>query len=424
MPVRASNLLVVDEAPSTVALRQDKFEEQRSFLDRWGSHPGVLRVHYNDPNESTARHHAFYVDVGTLLLLPTFRAELLSALSELSPTPDVVVVPDHPTAVALGDIVVQAYRLPICKLGPVLDTDGAMLALAELREATCILVLDDVFITGTRLDSINRFLRENRALVAPNVTNLHYWTVLATPRSEANYQARRRGLTGNHSWSAQLSHFAKFVLPNWHQPSECPWCSEGKILARIAQAMGELDGPLAERLSAISDVVSGVTSAPFFIPSSDPLPNLGAESVVLSAGASPMQVLFACASAVQQLREASDAGLNPDHFPVPALLAERVFSSNYSERLIWLGLLRGLRGREMEPALKNFLRRCALDLTESARAIISGEFAIAWLLGKLGSIEGASMSRRFFEEVGFAWDALATVGAVDVEQEPSSESRA
>lgn len=288
--------------------------------------------------------------------------------------------------------------------------------MAELREATCALFLDDVFITGSRLDAINRFLREHKAVISPRLTNLHYWTALATPHSESEYQARFRGLTGHHSWTATLQHFAKFLLPDWHESATCPWCAESKLLGRVAQYLGEVDGPLTDRLSTISDCTSGVTVEAFFSSMNRQLPALGAESVALGAGASPMQVLFACASAVQQLRDDANNPLDPSRFPAPSLLATRVLEQFYSERLLWLGLIRSLHGTELEPTLKDFLQAQALSALESQDEIISAELAIAWLLGKMGSIPETPASRRFFERNGFAWDALASIGAIVISQ--------
>jgi hypothetical protein len=63
--------------------------------------------------------------------------------------------------------------------------------------------------------------------------------------------------------------------------------------------------------------------------------------------------------------------------------AERVFSHNYTERLIWLGMLRSLKGKELEPKLRSYLSSVALNGNDGQHEIVSGELAIAWLAGKL-----------------------------------------
>lgn len=61
--IHSSNYMVGYAPADAVALPPPYFEKQKEFVDRWGKHADVLRVHYDDPNEATARHHAFYVDV-------------------------------------------------------------------------------------------------------------------------------------------------------------------------------------------------------------------------------------------------------------------------------------------------------------------------------------------------------------------------
>lgn len=411
--IQSTNYLVGYGPATSVALPPHFFDEQKPFLERWGQKPGVLRVHYEDPNESTARHHAFYVDVGTLLDLPEFHAEVIAKVQELVPQPSVVAVPDHPTALRVGNLVSGVLNVPLVVLD-VQMLKGQAAADASLQTASCLLVLDDVLISGSRLDIINRFLREHKAEQAPALTSIHFVTLLATPASEKKYLERCNGLTGNHGWVASLSHLYKFVLPDWHSNKTCPWCREQSVLSRLAQSSGDLDGPLAERLAVLADTVAGITDSVYFLASSNTnLPTLGSESAVLHVNATPMQVLFACASAFQQLRHAPVRALNAEQFPAPAYVAERVFSNHYTERVIWLGMLRALKANELESALKAHLRSAALNGADGQRALIHAELAVAWATGKLDAIEVTEASRLMFEEAGISWQALFDTGLVD-----------
>jgi hypothetical protein len=412
--IQSANYMVGYAPAQPVALQRSFFDEQRPFLERWGQHPGVLRVHYNDPNEATARHHAFYVDVGTLLNLEEFQEELLAAVRILLPKPDGVAVPDHPTALRIGRLASEALGVPLILLDAALLSKGQGPVDSTLAEATCLLVLDDVLISGTRLDVINRFLREYRAERAPKLDRIHFLTLLATPSSGKKYQERLNGLTGNHAWTATLSHLHKFILPDWHSDLRCPWCREQAVLSRLAQSSGEFDGPLADRLADLSNPDAGLYEAAYFVAAkATVLPGLGSNSALLHAGATPLQVLFACASAVQQLRHADKNALNAEQFPVPTYIAERVFAANYTERVIWLGLLRSLKGNELEPLLKACLRRAALDESDEQRHLVHAELAMAWIAGKLDAIEVSAPSRRFFETVGIPWQSLFDTGLVD-----------
>ena len=85
--IHSSNYMVGYAPADAIALPPSYFEKQKVFIDRWGKHAGVLRVHCNDPNEATARHHAFYVDVGTLLNYPGFVTEIEQKVATFDPPP-------------------------------------------------------------------------------------------------------------------------------------------------------------------------------------------------------------------------------------------------------------------------------------------------------------------------------------------------
>jgi len=411
--IQGSNYMVGYAPAMPVALPANMFNEQKPFLERWGGVPNALRVHYQDPNEGMARHHAFYVDVGTLLSVEVFQEELIAKLRTLEPAPDAIAIPEHPTARRLGTLTGQALGLPVVTLtNEMLRGDGAVDE--ALGRAVCLLVMDDVFITGGRMDAMNRFLREHRDARVPTLEKVHFFTVLAIPASPTKYRQRVAGLTRHHARPADLTHLYKFPLPDWHTPESCPWCREQKVLGQLARSAGELDGAIAERLAVLGDTFNGLSDAAFSLADhATTLPALGANSALLAAGASPLQVLFACASGVQQLRCAEQHPLGADQFPAPSYLAARVFNDHYTERLIWLGLLRALRANELEPALKASLRRYVLNEHADQRPQLLAEFVVAALTGKFDSIEVSQASLRVFESVGITWQSLVENGLVD-----------
>ncbi|WP_230954496.1 phosphoribosyltransferase, partial [Burkholderia cepacia] len=412
--IHTSSYLIGLQPEEAVPLTPEFFDQQRDFLQRWGKVPGVLRVHYDDPNEATGRHHAFYIDVGTLLNAPGFQDEVRAACAQFNPKPDVIVIADHPAARKLGEILRNFLALPLVVLDEKLIARGDGPIDANLHGSRCALIVDDVFITGSRLQSMNRFLREQFGKRAPKLENIHYWTVLATPASPAMHQRVVRGMTANHAWSSNVTHLHSIPLPDWHDANHCPWCMETNVLSGLAQSVMEFDGQIVDRLSWLSSTAQGVVSDPFFAAhSGTPIPLLGANAVALTEGSSAMQVLFAYASAVQQLRNASKNALNADQFPTPRYMARRVFETNYTERLIWLAMLRSLKGKELEPALKTFLALSALNLQDGQHGIVSGELGVAWLTGKLGAIPVSDVSRDFFSGLGISWEALYAKALVD-----------
>lgn len=415
--ISGSSYLAGYAPTEAVALPQKWFERQKSFVQRFGRLPGVLKVHFNDPNEYTPRHHAFYVDVGRLLDSQDVRSELRDLLKSLTPQPDFALLPAHPVSerlsvflksdLAIGSLMFQG------KLSDLEQHPREALAASK-----SLLILDDVFITGSRLDSINRQLRESADKLCPQLTNIHFVTVLATSPSEERYHRRKTGLTAVHKWTSNLVHLYQVPLPDWHSANQCPWCKEHAILSEIAKAETLLEGPVVERLSQLGDPKRGVETNPYFIPfASSPLPNLGAQSAVLAADSSPMQVLFACASGLQQLRAATvGPRLAADRYPAPTFLAERVFSNNYTERLIWLALLRGALPVELEPALKSFLRTIAeATARNEEERFLKGEMGLLYLLGSLGPLPETGTMRAMFVDLGIAWETLVRLGYVSAE---------
>ena len=290
-----------------------------------------------------------------------------------------------------------------------------------------MLVVDDIFITGSRFDTINRFLRERACTHAPATKAVHFFTLLATPASDSQYDARVKGLTRNHGWSAEISHLYKFPLPNWHSSDDCPWCTEQQTLILIAKSAGSLDDALSERLAALGSHSSGLTTEPYFLVDQGlQLPGLGAQSALMGEGVSQLQILFTCASAFQQLRHHEPKPLNSGQFPTPTFVAERVFSQNYTERVIWLGLLRAMKSVELEQDLKTYLRAAALDGTDHQRNFVQAELAIAWLTGKLGPIDATPAVEEFFRAIDVPWRALMSNGFVDTSptvQQPQANAK-
>lgn len=410
--IQASSYMIGYGPSESIALPPPFFEKQKLFLEKWGGVDGALRVHFDDPNEATARHHAFYINVSTLLDQSDFVAEMVAHIDKVETKADAIVVPDHPTANRIGQILREALRIPVVVLDQKLLNGERQDA--TLQAAKALLVVDDIFITGSRFDTINRFLRERASTHAPETTAVHFFTLLATPASNHQYKARVKGLTRNHGWSAEISHLYEFPLPNWHRPDDCPWCTEKQALSLIAKAAGGLDDALSERLAALGSHSSGLTTEPYFlVDQNQQLPGLGAQSAVMGVGVGQLQVLFACASAFQQLRHHEVKPLNSGQFPTPTFVAERVFSQNYTERVIWLGLLRAMKSVELEQDLKKYLRAAALDGTDHQRHFIQAELAVAWLTGKLGPIESTPAVEQFFNAIDIPWRALLSNGFVE-----------
>jgi hypothetical protein len=418
--IHGSTYMAGHSPASPVPLKPNLFSSQKDFIWRYGQHPGVLRVHYDDPNESTPRHHSFYIDVASLFLIDEFQNEIIDFITKLNPKPDIIISPKHFAGNLIGDLAAKtldckhyAVELPLC--------DGGENFTAAISESENILVVDDVFISGSRLDSFNRAFREESTL-CKKIKTICYLALIATPPSEKSFSQRLRGLTSGHDWNSKVNFLHKIILPNWHLSKDCPWCLEHKILENLMEHEDLLDTPLDDRAGILSDKKRGLQESCFSTyPSSAALPLLGSKSLVLPENSTPIQVLFACASALQQSRTSEELPLEPNAFPVPRYLAKRVFSNNYTERLIWLALLRSTKPSELEPELKEYFFEVITNRDIEPQYIMR-EIALAWLTGKLGVIRNSDSMRSFFTSSGFEWDAIVSSGYARMEVSNASES--
>jgi hypothetical protein len=407
-----STLVPIDEGTYTLTSRKVKdvalttkyFSDQRSFLERFGSKPGVLRVHFDDPNERQPRHHAFYISVDALLDIPEFVEELRERVAKIEPRPSLILSPEHAVAARIG-------RLASDVLGaPYFSVDGPLGALEEnvkgaLSSCESLLVVDDVMISGARLRSINASLREAPDLCR-SLKSVHFFTPMATPFSPREHAEIVKGLTHRHAWSASVSNLHSVFLPPWHATQDCPWCSEAKIYSDVLPDDEMLESEFDARLRVLSRRRSGIGSD-CLDGGAWQLPSFGDQSPVLPVGSTPIQLVFACASAVQQLRVASEAPLDPKGFPVASVLAVRNFSKNYDEKLLWLPLLRAIRPEEVGEELAEFLFRFATTELIGGLEFMRRELAVAMLSGKMGRISDEKPLREFFVSAGFNYSAIA-----------------
>jgi hypothetical protein len=394
----------------SVPLEPVFFSTQKDFIERYGQHPGVLRVHYDDPNEGTPRHHAFYIDALTLLEIKEVQEELSTALSKLSPQPDLIISTTHAAGIKLGELASAALNCPYTAISPPFSSATAEQS-AVTSAAKTILFIDDVFITGSRLDSYNRSIREEKSLFK-NIKNIHYFTLLATPSSDETYEQRVRGLTRNHDWECKLSHLYKINLPDWHSKEDCPWCKEKEILDKTVKDSELLDPPLGDRLNTLNNTKVGLSeNAIHAHPAVSNLPKLGSGSVLMRENSSALQLVFSCASALQRKRTCPNLPLQPNAFPSPRYLAKRIFEDNYTERLIWLALLRAVKSCELEPSLKKYLSERALAcLTDAEPDFLIYELSTNWLLGKFGALDKKTETEELFERSGHSWLSIEQAG--------------
>jgi hypothetical protein len=137
---------------------------------------GVFLVHRTQLDDRAPRHHAVYVETAKLIETTRFQSSLASYVEKLGKAPDLVVAPDHTRARRLVELVtaelgkrfdgtVKHLFHPNLHVNPSYQQpqdEELHQAFANLGPDSEILIVDDAFVTGTRLYQYSQHLRYMR----------------------------------------------------------------------------------------------------------------------------------------------------------------------------------------------------------------------------------------------------------------------
>lgn len=394
--IHGHSFLISVAHPAEVKLKPTFFTQQRPFLDKYGAVPGVLRVHFDDPNEVHPRHHAFGIDVTVLLSNADFLTEVIQKLESFDPRPDFVVLPDHKANELLRQVIQQWCDMPVVTLDGLHELENLV------PRSPSVLVFDDKIVSGSRMRKLNAALRAPRPTIWDGFSHVHFFAPVATTGSKKQFDELKKGLTTNHPWSAELHHIYCIHLPEWHTRDQCPWCIEEKLIGGLAEESGTLDSPIVDRLGILKAKESlyqmGCLSP---TPGHENFPALAAGAVALNAGASQLQVLLSAASAVQQLRTDMVMPLNPYSLTQPTWMGRFVVEDAYSEKLIACSILRSLEAAEVSSKMRDYLAQSLrFPNMHDGMHFYQVELAMALIMGKMGTVN----------DIGAAWYALAAYG--------------
>lgn len=368
---------------SSVALPPTLFEKQRPFVERYGKYDGVLRTHVNDLSFGNGKHRAFSVDVRNLLAIKDFQDEVEKGVRAITPPPDLVVVPSHDGAQAVGQFIQERLGLPLfvhstMRLNPENPEDRTLVD--KLTGARSLLIADDIAYSGERMQSYIKAIRESgQVYQAPPLITL--FPLLATPSNEGQFSTAIRGIQSDHNGRVlRVSSLYQFPLPDWSD-SSCPWCFESRRIRAQAGAFGEDESDETDARGALLDKLEeGLVAQDWVsLPAQQRAPMFGKDSPLLDAGASPIQVLFSCASAVQQARTVSGSGrLDPEGFPQSKVVGARVIRDFQNETLLVICILRCLLSSELDEEAKVYVRDHLIKKASEA-----GDSADQWALQEL-----------------------------------------
>lgn len=393
--IHADSFLVSFADIKEIKLPEKYFSNQRGFIDTYGAVEGVLRVHYDDPNEAFPRHHAYGIDVTKLLIHSRFSSEIHRELDSLNPKPDWVLIPSHKASAQLRATIAAWRDIPVLEVG---ELDSAKL---EVSKNPVVLVFDDKVISGQTMRDLNVELRRTREALWEKLTHVHFFSPIVTTPSDEALISIQKGLTTRHDWTASWHQIYRIPLPNWHKNDECPWCKEQQWLTTLAAESDRFDSPLTLRQGVLSTQDFDAMNCLAPAPAGHQCPTLAAGSVAGDQGSTQLQVLIATASAVQQRRTAVVDPLNPHSLTNPTRMDGFVFENAYTELLIACSILRALKPDEVSPSMIAFLARLLRDPgTHAGAEAYQIELAIALLTGKMGTVH----------DIGSAWEILRVYG--------------
>ena len=361
------------------------------------------RVHRtdSDSNPSNERHHAIWIDTLQLINHPTFATLFRQKILGLEPQPAVIVHPDHPVAHDLSEMArkilrsdgVEILAFPHNDLKLMTDlsvNDAEILATIEsLNASQAVLFLDDAFITGTRISSYQKNLRDFSFSGA-----FHYLVAISRPEENRIWddqrlafiraRATRSDDDGGHAPENIFDYVEKLVLPNWTE-DRCPWCAEKEKIAQMREA---------QHATPMSSAAEGMDQDIFVVPKGYSSLELKKDSFLGPPGLAQSNVFCVVVGALQVLRtERVDETplLDDQYFLIKPVLNESYYLRYFTDSVLMAAIFRAARASELVFGDTDREKRRTRAIRDYLRTRTTGdlacEVALAKLLGKFPQFE-------------------------------------
>lgn len=378
-----------------VCLSKTHAQPAKLFIERYRDASGLFLVHHDDRNDG--RHHAFDINMLTLLSHPEFAKRLEQKLKLLDGQVELIVAPNHDPGRKLAAEVSKALGCPVI-IHDTLERNrmGADEALA-VTNAKKLLIVDDVVNSGSRLKRYIQSIREGQY---GHFEVLNYLVAIARPSTPQNLAAVSDSLTAGHGWKGAFHAVEEIILPSWNE-EKCPWCAEFDFASRIARKSSRPPEWLSERLAKLRNRNDGITDEPLLLLPGVVSVVLGDESPIGPGGMSSMLTMFAVASALQAHRSDGDPKkqLHPG-FPVGNVMSPENVKNRYTEGLIRAALLRLVHRAEWGQLTGSETRDLLVsEVGNENQKILGGEllFALGRTLPPLSSGKFKSVFSNFFQ---------------------------
>ena len=349
---------IVSDKPLNI--RKPNSSPNKDFFD---SYKGLkaIRIHRNvyDLNGRELRHHAFYIEVESLLDDSGFQIKFSNILKDFKKI-SVVVVPSHSAGKRLGeeacnifaknrgstpDLIVHDNLRPdeLCEMNKEY--------FRNLNKQSEILILDDVSTTGERLNTYQKSIRE---LNYPG--RIFYLVCVARPDNQMTWLDRIDKLrfrdNGEHH---SVKFVEQIVLPNWSR-NNCPWCLEYEWLNDLKERKN-LQSNCADlvlnRRLLLEEVADnkGLINDVLWIPNLE-RPKLTKGSIFIDhEKTSEADVIAAVAGAIQNMRYNTDEECRLiNNFQQPRVLSPENYSGpepRFNDQILQLAVLRSTLPKEL-----------------------------------------------------------------------------
>ena len=231
--IKDKSLLIKDHSKSREDWEiKESAKKNKEFFDKYKGRNAV-KIHRNvkDGRGKVLRHHAFYIEVESLLDVCHFRKKFRDKLKKLQ-QPAAVIVPNHSAGERLKIEAQKFFSPPVeivnDHLNPETLSQGQKEFFKSCNKNSRILILDDVTITGERLNYYQLNLRE-----LGYSGQILYLVGVARTVNPLTWKNRIKNLRHRQGGG---SHYVdcveQIVLPDWKE-EDCPWCLELETLRKL-----------------------------------------------------------------------------------------------------------------------------------------------------------------------------------------------
>lgn len=350
-----------------------------SFFERYA---GLSVVSVHKDQHDGQRHHMIHIDVKKLCESAAFLERLERQLGDAKFSAEVIVCPQHDAAITLAHKISEILdgKPPVIECNEDKLGDLTLGQKELLSSAGCVLLVDDVVITGARTRAYRQVLVSmlNDSAVLRGVVGL------ARPQSFDHLKGIRNYFHKEGNFIA----VEELLLPDWRE-GKCPWCKEFALYEQYGHVAKDSES-IRDRYTMLQRRRQGLEGS-LFLGSEilDGLP-LGSGSIFGPGKLTQAELFCSVCNALQTLREKGELHYHGTALVAKILEPERSLIGRFYMMPILACILRGgqrcdLRASREDAGLREAIRE--LSSEDGFRGILK-EFAFGMHLGKLPTIVG------------------------------------